>query len=322
MPRGRVGWTGSLRLLPLASWSLFAIEWWELVAYASSRVSQFPPIDNKMRVKMPLFLVLIGIVSGVYAAEFVALRGTLTQGSLIEGRVRPGVSVFHDGRQIRVSTEGHFLIGFGRDAPLESTLVVRAENGVEQVKQVRLARREFDVQHIEGLPPRQVTPKPEDLARIRADAVKVKEARQRDDTRVDFLTGWQWPLIGRISGVYGSQRVLNGKPRRPHFGVDIAAPEGTPIKAPADGVVTLLEHDMFYSGVTLLIDHGHGLTTAYLHMKRALVTQGAEVRRGQVIGEVGSSGRATGPHLHWGLNLFETRLDPALLVGPMPKLGL
>jgi murein DD-endopeptidase MepM/ murein hydrolase activator NlpD len=118
--------------------------------------------------------------------------------------------------------------------------------------------------------------------------------------------------------VYGSQRILNGQPKRPHFGVDIAAPAGTPVYAPADGVVSLLHPDMFYSGVTMLLDHGHGLSTAYLHLKRALVEEGQRVRKGQIIAEVGASGRATGPHLHWGMNLFGVRLDPSLLLGPMP----
>ena len=273
-----------------------------------------------MRIELPLFLVLIGFVVTSYAAD-VLLHGTLTQGALLKGRVEPGNTVFLDGRKIRVSDEGYFVIGFGRDAPPASSLVVRDPNGAEEIKQLNIGRREFDIQRIDGLPQRKVTPKPEDLARIRSDAAKVRAARERDDARVDFLSGWRWPVVGRVSGFYGSQRVLNGKPRRPHFGVDIAAPEGTPIKAPADGVVTLLDNAMFYSGVTLLIDHGHGLTTAYLHMKRALVTHGSKVRRGQLIGEVGSTGRATGPHLHWGLNWFETRLDPALLVGPMPQRG-
>jgi murein DD-endopeptidase MepM/ murein hydrolase activator NlpD len=271
-----------------------------------------------MRIELPLFLVLMGLVLTGHAAD-VGLHGTLTQGALLEGRVAPGNTVYLDGRKIRVSDEGVFVIGFGRDAPAVASLVVRDPNGAEESKQLKVRRRAFDIQRIDGLPQRKVTPKPEDLERIRADVAKVRTARELDDARVDFLSGWQWPVIGRVSGVYGSQRVLNGKPRRPHFGVDIAAPEGTLINAPADGVVTLLDDAMFYSGVTLLIDHGHGLTTAYLHMKRALVAPGDRVRRGQAIGEVGATGRATGPHLHWGLNWFETRLDPALLVGPMPE---
>jgi murein DD-endopeptidase MepM/ murein hydrolase activator NlpD len=192
-------------------------------------------------------------------------------------------------------------------------------DGRTERRQLQVAARDYDIQRIDGLPQRKVVPKPEDLARIRADSAAVGRARRRDDARTDFLSGWIWPVEGRISGVYGSQRVLNGEPRRPHFGVDIAAPAGTPIVAPADGVVSLLHPDMFYSGVTLLIDHGHGLSTAYLHMKRALVEEGQRVSRGEVIGEVGASGRATGPHLHWGMNLFKTRLDPAVLVGPMPE---
>jgi murein DD-endopeptidase MepM/ murein hydrolase activator NlpD len=252
------------------------------------------------------------------AAAEVQLHGPLTQGGLVAGQVAPGSRVEHDGRSVRVSPDGHFLIGFERDAPAVSELVVRAPDGGVTRRKLEVAARDYDIQRIDGLPPRKVTPKPEDLARIRADAAAVGKARRRDDARTDFLSGWQWPVIGRISGVYGSQRILNGEPKRPHFGVDIAAPAGTPVYAPADGVVSLLHPDMFYSGVTMLIDHGHGLSTAYLHLQRALVEEGQAVRKGQLIAEVGASGRATGPHLHWGMNLFGARLDPSLLVGPMP----
>jgi murein DD-endopeptidase MepM/ murein hydrolase activator NlpD len=128
-----------------------------------------------------------------------------------------------------------------------------------------------------------------------------------------------WPVTGRISGVYGSQRILNGKPKRPHYGVDIAAPTGTPVKAPADGVVSLVHNDMFYSGGTLIVDHGHGLSTTYMHLHKILVKKGQRVKQGDVIAQVGATGRVTGPHLHWGMNWFDTRLDPSLLVPPMPK---
>ena len=133
-----------------------------------------------------------------------------------------------------------------------------------------------------------------------------------------FESGWQWPAKGRISGVYGSQRILNGKPRQPHYGIDIAAPTGTPVVAPADAVVTLVHDDMYYTGGTIILDHGHGLTSAMLHMHTIAVRVGDRLRKGDPIGTVGKSGRATGPHLDWRINLFEARLDPALLVPPMP----
>jgi len=157
-----------------------------------------------------------------------------------------------------------------------------------------------------------------DYQRIRRDSAAVKQARERDDPRADFLSGWIWPVEGPISGVYGSQRVLNGKPRRPHFGVDIAMPVGTLVKAPADGLVTLAHPDMFYSGATLIIDHGHKLSSTFLHLSRILVEVGDRVRQGEVIAEVGKSGRVTGAHLDWRMNLRQARIDPQLLAGPMP----
>ena len=168
-------------------------------------------------------------------------------------------------------------------------------------------------------PPRKVSPSAEDLERIYKDIALVKTVRKKDDPRTDFTQAFIWPVTGRISGVYGSQRILNGKPKRPHYGVDIAAPTGTPVKAPADGVVTMAHSDMFYSGGTLIVDHGHGISTVYMHLHKILVEAGQRVQQGDVIARVGATGRVTGPHLHWGMNWFETRLDPSLLVPPMPK---
>jgi murein DD-endopeptidase MepM/ murein hydrolase activator NlpD len=222
-----------------------------------------------------------------------------------------------DGRAVRVSPAGIFLIGFGRDAPTEARLELRWPDGSGEARTLDIARRTYQIQRIDGLPPRLVTPRPEDLARIRREAALVRQVRRRDEPRTDFLDGFVWPVNGRISGVYGSQRVLNGEPRRPHFGVDIAAPPGTPVKAPAAGVVSLAHPDMFYTGATLILDHGHGLSSAFLHLRDILVRQGQRVGRGEPIGTVGASGRATGPHLDWRVNWFDTRLDPALLAGPM-----
>ena len=250
----------------------------------------------------------------------VRLDGPRIQGGLLRGRVPPGTAVEFAGEPVRVSGDGWFLVGFGRDAPPEAELVVVFPDGRRERQVLPVKRREYRIQRIDGLPPGKVTPRSEeDLARIRAEVRMVGQARSIDDPRTDFLSGFRWPATGRISGVYGSQRILNGEPRRPHYGIDIAAPAGARVVAPADGVVTLVHPDMFFSGGTLIVDHGHGLSSAFLHLSRILVEKGERVAQGQPIAEVGSTGRSTGPHLDWRINLFGRRLDPALLVGPMPE---
>ena len=265
-------------------------------------------------------LALLPPASAPVAAETgVRLDGPRRQGGLLRGRVPLGSTVEYEGDTVRVSADGWFLVGFGRDASPEAELVVVYPDGRRERRVLKVERREYDIQRIDGLPPSKVTPSEEDLARIREEVRVVKQARTIDDPRTDFLSGFQWPVKGRISGVYGSQRILNGEPRRPHFGIDIAAPRGTKVVAPTDGVVTLVHPDMYFSGGTMIVDHGHGLSSAFLHLSRILVDEGERVAQGQVIAEVGSTGRSTGPHLDWRINLFDRRLDPSLLVGPMPE---
>ena len=241
------------------------------------------------------------------------------QGGLLRGRVAPGSVVEFEGGPVRVSEDGRFLVGFGRDAAPESELSAELPDGRFRTLVLEVWAREYRVERIDGLPPEKVAPDREDsLARIRAEAAMVREARTIDDPRTDFASGFRWPVRGRVSGVYGSQRILNGEPREPHYGIDIAAPTGTPVHAPAGGVVTLAHPDMLLSGGTLILDHGHGLSSAFLHLARILVNRGDRVEQGETIAEVGATGRATGPHLDWRVNLFDRRLDPALLVGPMP----
>ena len=255
----------------------------------------------------------------VVADTGVRLDGPRIQGGLLRGQVPPGSAVEFEGDAVRVSNGGWFLIGFGRDAPPTAELVVVFPDGRRERRELTVERREYDIQRIDGLPPGKVTPRSdEDIARIMAEIRMTKQARAIDDPRTDFLSGFRWPIKGRISGVYGSQRILNGEPRRPHFGIDIAAPTGTRVAAPADGVVTLVHPDMFFSGGTMIVDHGHGLSSAFLHLSRILVEKGQRVAQGETIAEVGSTGRSTGPHLDWRINLFGRRIDPALLVGPMP----
>ena len=269
---------------------------------------------------MALGASLFAGLPGVSAGSGLRLEGPRVQGGLLRGWAPPGSRVEYEGNPVRVSEDGWFLVGFGRDAPPRAELVVRFRDGRRERQIIEVQPREYEIERIDGLPPGKVTPRSEeDLARIGADVRMVKRARATDDARTDFLSDFRWPVEGRISGVYGAQRILNGEARRPHYGIDIAVPTGTPVASPADGVVTLAHPDMFFSGGTLIVDHGHGLSSAFLHLSRILVEEGERVRRGQSIAEVGASGRVTGPHLDWRINLFERRLDPALLVGPMPK---
>jgi murein DD-endopeptidase MepM/ murein hydrolase activator NlpD len=264
------------------------------------------------------FWVASWLVPDQVMAGQLALRGSLMQGGLLIGRVTPGSTITVEGEPIRVSYDGHFLVGFHRDAPALTTIRATYPDGGMERRTLEVAQRSYRVQRIDGLPSRKVTPDSADLERIRAEAALVRKARKHDAARTDFLTGFEWPVRGPITGVYGSRRILNGQPRQPHYGIDIAAPAGSPVRAPADGVVMLAHPDMFFSGATLVVDHGHGLSSSFLHLSEILVTDGESVSRGQAIARVGATGRVTGAHLDWRINLFEKRLDPQLLAGPMP----
>ena len=245
----------------------------------------------------------------------VKLNGQFTQGGLVIGTLAPEVErVLWGKKTLALDKNRRFAVGFGRDDASQQQLVVILKNGEQQTITMALAQRDYDIQRVEGVPSRTVNPDPEYLARIRREAGAVSAARNTNSELNGFLQQFIWPLKGPITGVYGSQRFYNGEPRRPHFGIDIAAPEGEKILAPADGKVTLAYHDMFFSGDTMIIDHGHGVSTSYLHMSKMLVAVGDQVTQGQVIGLVGATGRATGPHLCWRLNWYQTRLDPRLLV--------
>ena len=236
----------------------------------------------------------------------------------MRGRVAPGTEVRFLGRRVRVSPDGLFVIGFGRDFAPKATLKLRHADGREEVRDLTIRRRQYRIQRIDGLPPKMVTPSAKALSRIRREAALIRAVRATDTGRAWFRDGFAWPAIGPISGVFGSQRVLNGKPRRPHYGVDVAAPEGTIVRAPAPGRVALAEPDLYFTGGTVMVDHGHGLTSVYSHLASVTVTVGRTLAQGDPLGTIGATGRATGAHLDWRLNWFEQRLDPALLVGPMP----
>lgn len=283
-------------------------------------LSIFPPVVYVFIISL---LSLLSLAMHSYAGQMhmgkdILLKGDFIQGGLVIGRVPPGSQVVFEQKSIRVSPQGDFIIGFNRDEPQQVSLKIITPDKQTIAKQLLIKKRVYKIQRINGLPKAKVSPrKPEVLARIRKEIVQAASARKLDDERSDFLQDFIWPTRGRISGVYGSQRVLNGKPRRPHFGVDVAAPTGTAVLAPASGIITLANPDMFFSGGTIILDHGHGLSSSFLHLSQLLVKTGDVVKQGDLIARVGATGRVTGAHLDWRMNLFKRRVDPQLLVPDM-----
>ena len=250
-------------------------------------------------------------------AQAFELSGAFKQGGLVIGKTAPGARVMLDGETVDIAANGAFVIGFGRDAKANAVLKVIEPGGKIEERALTIAKQDYKIQRIDGLPARKVTPKPQDVARIKADNTKIWGVRGSLSAEARFVSGFQWPVMGPISGVFGSQRILNGKPKSPHNGVDVAAPKGSIIVAPADGVVALVHSDMFYTGKTVMIDHGLGLTTVYAHMDDISVVEGQVLAQGDAIGAVGKTGRVTGPHLHWGMTWKSVHLDPMLATGPM-----
>jgi len=243
------------------------------------------------------------------------LNGKLTQGALLRGKLPPGSAVWLNGNALNILASGDFVLGFGRDAASIQKLEWQLPGESTRNQQsLALAKREYSVQRIEGVASKYVSPPKEVLARIREDNVQIALARATSSEQSAFISDFILPAKGPISGVYGSQRVFNGEPKRPHFGLDIAGPVGTEIVAPIDGVVTLAHKDMYYSGGTLIIDHGLGVSSTFIHLSSLKVKQGDVVKQGQKIAEMGATGRVTGPHLDWRINWFKERLDPALVV--------
>ncbi|NGY06834.1 M23 family metallopeptidase [Solimonas terrae] len=248
----------------------------------------------------------------------VSLRGDWQEGEVLFGKAPAGSKLWFDDRALRLTPAGDFVFGINRDAPDSAELRVQLPGAAVVSYRHAVARREYDIQHIDGLPPKMVSPPPGVYDRIRADQREVSAARKYEGDSTGFLEHFIWPATGRISGVYGSQRILNGEPKQPHYGVDVAVPIGTEVHAPADGVVVLANPDMYFTGGTLMIDHGYGLQSAFLHLSRLLVGKGQQVRQGDVIALSGMTGRATGPHLDWRMNWYEARVDAQKLAPPMP----
>ena len=256
----------------------------------------------------------------VHSPMPVQIPRQVPQGGLVFGTVPPGsrVELFESNsnatRAIRVSTTGRFVFGVGRDVIEAIQLRVTLPDATTQHVEVTVLSRTFPTEIVNGVPPETVTPPPEIAARIEREQARVAAARERDDDRDAFDMHFHWPVTGRISGEFGNARVYNGIAGAPHSGMDIAAAQGTPAHAPAAGVISFADDDLYLTGGTLMIDHGHGLSSTFLHLSRIDVNVGEVVRQDQVVGLVGKTGRATGPHLHWGMNWFGVRVDPHLLV--------
>jgi hypothetical protein len=251
---------------------------------------------------------------GAIPARATRLPSTVSQGAMVIGNTHPAAIVEVGGRTLSVAPDGDFVFGVGRDekGPLVVKIRQPATGWIEH--SIAVTPRDWPIEYVKGVPPKTVNPPPEIAARIEREQAQVSAARERDDPREDFAETFQWPVQGRISGRFGNQRVYDGTPKSPHSGMDIAVPQGTPVKAPADGVVTFAATDLYLTGGTVLLDHGHGISSNFLHLSRIDVKVGQVVKQGDVIGAVGMTGRATGPHLHWGMSWFDVRIDPLLVL--------
>ena len=247
----------------------------------------------------------------IQALEFL---GKFEQGAFILGKTNPDTKIKIDNKEVRVTKDGYFAFGLDRDR--KNNIIIKIiEKNKTTIVEKKILKRDYKIQRIDGLPSKQVTPPPEVYDRIKKDNILIGKARSIDSTLNFFKDKFIYPIDKYIiTGVYGSQRILNGKPRRPHYGIDFHAPEGTPVKAMMDGIVTLSENDMYFTGGTIIFDHGHGISTLYMHMKDINVKVGQRIKQGQIVGTLGQSGRATGPHLDIRLNWFGVKLDPMTIL--------
>jgi len=248
----------------------------------------------------------------------ISCDGVHRQGSVLVCRTEPGATVMLDDVRTRANEDGWVILGHDRDAPEETRLRVQIDGEWVFDQRYDVAPAEYDIQRIDGLPPAMVSPPPEALERIRAEGVRKRQAHASRWEGDGFISGFIQPTEGRISSRFGGQRVYNGEPRTPHYGVDIAAPTGTPVLAPAGGIVRLADEDMYFEGGLIFIDHGQGFNSAYLHLSDVLVEEGDLVEQGQLIGHVGSTGRSTGPHLCWRIRWHGRNVDPFATLDVQP----
>ena len=252
------------------------------------------------------FLIILFTSSQLNAIEF---KGKFLQGHYIVGITDPSARIIIDKKEVKVSKDGYFVFGLDRDRKFDLT-ITKIIDGKKEIITKQVLKRKYNIQRIDGLDEKKVTPPDSVYKRIKEENNKIGKARAINSDLPFFKNQFMMPVEGIISGVYGSQRILNGKPRWPHYGIDIAAKQGTMIKSSGSGVVTMAENDLYYTGGTIIMDHGHGISTIYSHLETVMVSVGDKINQGDIIGTVGSTGRSTGPHLDFRVNWFQTRLDP------------
>ena len=245
--------------------------------------------------------------------KIITLSGNFIQGGLIKGKAFPHANIKFLDKNIFLDEKNRFVFGFGRDFENKAIISITYKKKLI-TKSLSIEKQNYKIQRIEGLPKRMVTPPESVYKRIISENKEIAKVRKLNSNVSFIFQNFVWPLKGIITGVFGSQRVLNGKPKRPHYGIDIAAKEGTEIIAPLDSIVRMAEKDLYYTGGTIMLDHGHGVTSVYSHLSKILVKVNENIKKGDIIGLVGSTGRSTGPHLDWRINWFEQRLDPSLLI--------
>lgn len=265
--------------------------------------------------KKRLLLIFLGLlIFWVSPALALDLEGSFKQGGMVIGKTEPGGKIFLDDKEVLVSPEGRFVMGFGRDENENVVLKLISPSGNTEELTLTIEPQTYKIDRVDGLPERTVTIPEEEKLRRQKEQGMVREARSPVTGSLDWAGGFLKPAEGRITGVYGSQRILNGQPRWPHYGLDIAGDTGTPVKAPAGGIVRLAEKDFLLEGGIIIIDHGFGVNSTFLHLSKVAVKVGQRVERGDDIGAIGMTGRATGPHLDWRVNWGSVRLDPALVL--------
>ena len=262
-------------------------------------------MDSKIIFRL-FFLAIFFTTTQLNAIEF---RGKFLQGHYIIGITDPSAKIIIDKKNVKVSNDGYFVFGIDRDRKFDLVVTIIKNNKKEKVIK-KILKRKYNIQRIDGLDEKKVTPPESVYKRIKDENNKIGEARSINSDLLFFKNRFIMPVEGIISGVYGSQRILNGKPKWPHYGIDIAAKQGTMIKSSGSGTVTMAEDDLYYTGGTIIMDHGHGISTIYSHLESVMVSVGDQINQGDIIGTVGSTGRSTGPHLDFRINWFQTRLDP------------
>ena len=253
-----------------------------------------------------LLILAILFSTNSFAIEF---NGKFIQGHFIIGKTEPKSKIIIGKKEVKVSKDGYFVFGIDRDRKFD-VLVTKIKEGKKEKIIKKVFKRKYKIQRIDGLPENKVTPPEEVYKRIKDENYRIGEARTINSNLIFFKNKFIMPVNGIVTGVYGSQRILNGKPRWPHYGIDIAAKQGTKIKASGSGIITMAEDDLYYTGGTVIMDHGHGISTIYSHLEKVMVRVGDKINQGDIIGTVGSTGRSTGPHLDFRINWFQTRLDP------------